>query len=131
MQIHLVNYFLGNMMNTATALIKQEKLKIIDWLIEQFPTAFFRHPKQIKPLKVGIFDDIIEFYDRLDSPAYSKKALRDGLNYYSRSPAYLQAQIQREPRIDLYGNAVDVVTEEQATYAKQRFEQRYKRILNN
>ena len=108
-------------------LAKKNKLMIIDWLIENFSAAFFKQGKQIKPLKIGIFDDIIDFYERLESPPFSKKMLREALNYYSSSPAYLSCQKSNVARVDIYGNEVDVVNEEQARYAKKRFEQRYKR----
>ena len=104
---------------------KKDKLLIIDWLVEHFPNAFFKKGNQVKPLQIGIFDEIIDFYERLDSPPFSKKALREALSYYSSSPAYLNCQKPSAARVDLYGNEVDVVTEDQAKYAHQRFEQRY------
>jgi ProP effector len=104
---------------------KKEKRQIIDWLIENFPAAFFKTNKQIKPLKLGIFDDIMDFYERLDAPPFSKKAIRDAISYYSASPAYLGCQKTDTARVDLFGNEVDIVTEEQAKYAYQRFQQRY------
>jgi len=104
---------------------KKDKHAIIDWLIEHFPNAFFKKGSQIKPLQIGIFDEIIEFYERLDTPDFSKKSLREALSYYSSSPAYLNCQKTDVARIDLYGNEVDVVTEEQAKYAHQRYQQRY------
>lgn len=106
---------------------KKNRLMIIDWLIEHFPAAFSRKASQIKPLKIGIYEDILEFYERLDSPPFSKKALRDALNYYSGSPAYLNAQQANTARVDLFGNELDLVTEEQAKYAYQRFQERYKK----
>ncbi len=113
---------------------KKDKLKTIDWLTEHFPAAFLRKANQVKPLKIGIFDDIIDFYERLDAPPFSKKTLREALNYYSSSPAYLNCQKANVARVDLYGNEVDVVSEEQAKYAVQRYKQRYtnrKNIVNS
>ncbi|WP_419420570.1 ProQ/FINO family protein [Legionella sp. D16C41] len=104
---------------------KKDKQMIINWLIEHFPNAFFKKSRQVKPLQIGIFDEIVEFYDRLDSPPFSKKALREALSYYSSSPAYLNCQKADSARVDLYGNEVDVVTTEQAKYAYQRYQQRY------
>lgn len=112
-------------MNQQVESAKKEKLVIIDWLIEHFPNAFFKKANQIKPLQIGIFNEIADFYDRLDSPPFSKKALREALSYYSASPAYLNCQKPETARIDLYGNEVDVVTEDQAKYAHQRYQQRY------
>ncbi len=112
-------------MNKPNDSAKKEKLKIIDWLTDHFPGAFFKKPNQIKPLKIGVFDDIIDFYERLDTPPFSKKNLREALNYYSASPAYLHCQKANVARVDLFGNEVDVVTDEQAKYAHQRYQQRY------
>jgi len=112
-------------MDQAHDIAKKDKLKTIDWLAENFPAAFLKKSNQVKPLKIGIFDDIIDFYERLESPPFSKKALREALNYYSSSPAYLSCQKANAARVDIYGNEVDVVTEEQAKYAHQRFLQRY------
>jgi ProP effector len=112
-------------MNQPTNIGKKDKLEIIDWLIEHFPQAFFKRGNQVKPLKIGIFDDIIDFYVRLDTPPFSKKALREALSYYSASPAYLNCQKTDAARIDIYGNEVDVVTVDQAKYAYQRYQERY------
>jgi ProP effector len=104
---------------------KKEKLQVIDWLIEHFPGAFFKKASQIKPLKIGIYDDIIDFYERLEVPPFSRKVLREALNYYSASPAYLKSQQTDVARVDLFGIEVDVVSGEQAKYAHQRYQQRY------
>lgn len=118
------------MMNQHKIEEKKEKLHIIDWLVEHFPNAFFKKSSQIKPLQIGIFDEIIAFYERLDTPPFSKKALREALSYYSASPAYLNCQKPESVRIDLYGNEVDTVTVEQANYAQQRYQQRYGKKKN-
>lgn len=112
-------------MNQPSYENKKNKLEVINWLIENFPNAFFKKGNQVKPLKIGIFDDLIDFYERLDTPPFSKKSLREALNYYSASPAYLNNQKENSARVDIYGNEVDVVTEEQAKYAHQRHQERY------
>jgi ProP effector len=117
--------FQSRTMNLQINAVKKDKLQIIDWLIEHFPNAFFKKGNQIKPLKIGIFDDIIDFYERLDTPPFSKKSLREALSYYSASPAYLNCQKPDTARIDIYGNEIDVVTPDQAKYAHQRFQERY------
>jgi ProP effector len=104
---------------------KKDKQIIIDWLIEHFPQAFFKKANQIKPLQIGIYDEIIDFYERLNNPPFSKKTLREAISYYSSSPGYLNCQKAETARVDLYGNEVDVVTEEQAKYAYQRYQERY------
>jgi ProP effector len=104
---------------------KKEKLIIIDWLIEHFPAAFFKKNNQVRPLQIGIFDEILEFYERIENPSFSKKALREAISYYSASPAYLKSQQTNAARVDLFGNEIDIVTEEQAKYAYQRYQARY------
>jgi ProP effector len=114
-----------NNVNTSSPLAKRDKLSIIDWLIEHFPAAFFKKARHVKPLKIGIFDDILDFYHRLDARPFSKKSLRTALTYYCTSPAYLNAQKQNKARLDLFGNEMDIVTDEQAKYAQQRYERQY------
>ncbi len=104
---------------------QNDRQEALNWLVEYFPAAFFQKSKQVKPLKLGIFEDIIDFYERLDVPPFSKKVLREAINYYSASRAYLTCQTEKSARIDLFGHEVDTVTAEQAQYAQKRFEQRY------
>jgi ProP effector len=112
-------------MSQPTNPVKKDKQHVIDWLIEHFPSAFFKKRNEIKPLKIGIFDDIIDFYERLEDPPFSKKSLREALSYYSASPSYLLCQKANAARIDIYGVEVDLVSEEQAKYAHQRYTERY------
>ena len=112
-------------MNTIENTAKKNKLAVIDWLIEHFPQTFFKNSKYTKPLQIGIYDDLVDFYERLEHAPFSKKSLRDALNYYSSSPAYLNCQKSQTARVDIYGNEVDLVTEEQAKYAWQRYQDRY------
>ena len=112
-------------MNKSKQISKRELLEVIDWLIDNFSGAFAKKANQVKPLKIGIYEDILDFCARMDVPPYSHKKLRDALNYYSSSPAYLLAQKAGSVRVDLYGNEVEDVTEEQAKYSYQRYQARY------
>jgi len=109
----------------SNKMAKKDKLILVDWLVEHFPSAFFKQTRSIKPLRIGIFEEISDFYHRLDSPTFSKKALRDALAYYCTSPAYLNCQKTDAARIDLFGNEVELVTSDQAKYAQQRYERQY------
>lgn len=104
---------------------KLQKQAVIAWLVEQFPKAFFYKAALVRPLKLGILEDIIDVYERLDSPPFSKKTLREALNYYTASKAYLMAQHPEAQRIDLFGNPHGTVSTEQADYAQQRYQERY------
>lgn len=105
--------------------LKTEKQKVIAWLIEQFPKAFFPKSHLVKPLKLGISEDIIDVYERLEVRPFSKKLLREALNYYTASKSYLLAQKPEAPRLDLFGEPNGIVTAEQAMYAQQRYAERY------
>lgn len=111
--------------NKPCTMTKKDKLIIIDWLIEHFPAAFFKKTRSIKPLRIGIFEEISDFYHRLDATPFSKKALREALSYYCTSPAYLSCQKVDTARVDLFGNEMEVVTQDQAKYAQQRYERQY------
>ena len=117
-------------MNTITVnkykkMERKDKLMIIDWLIEHFSSAFFKQTRSIQPLRIGIFEEINDFYNRVEDPWFSKKALREALSYYCTSPAYLSCQRVGAARIDLFGHEVELVTPEQAQYAQQRYERQY------
>jgi len=114
-----------NTANKSNKMEKKDKLIIIDWLIEHFPAAFFKQTRSIQPLRIGIFEEINDFYNRLDAPSFSKKSLRDALSYYCTSPAYLSCQKIDTARVDLFGNEVELVTPDQAKYAQQRYERQY------
>lgn len=102
---------------------RNEHKAVISWFKEQFPKAFPRRVSEIKPLQLGIMDDIFDYCDRLNYPPFSKKKLRAALNYYTASPAYLKAQVVGVMRIDLFGFDVEPVTDSQADYAKERHQQ--------
>lgn len=102
---------------------KKELQEVVAWFKEQFPKAFPAKASQVKPLQLGIMDEILEFFDRLSYPPFSKKKLRAGLNYYTSSPAYLKSQVSGAMRIDLFGFEVDAVEPSQAEYAAERLAQ--------
>lgn len=106
---------------------KSEIQAVLNWLYEHFPQTFFKKGREIKPLQIGIFEDLLDFYERLNDPPFNKGRLKDALNYYSASPAYLLAQKPNTARIDLFGHEVDTVTETQAQYAQERYAERYEK----
>lgn len=102
-----------------------KKTQALRWLTDNFPAAFFKNKKLIKPVKIGIYHDLLEFYDKLAIKPFSKKVLQDALSYYSASPFYLKSQTNGAMRLDLFGNEVDSVTQKQADYAAQLHLERY------
>ncbi|NDH09364.1 MAG: protein convertase [Gammaproteobacteria bacterium] len=108
----------------ANTLSKSAYIHTLDWLVATFPNAFSRKPKEIKPLKIGILEDIYEHMDNLNNPEFSKQDIKQAIQFYSSSPMYLGCQKEDAARVDLFGQEVDIVNHEQAKYAQQRYEQK-------
>jgi ProP effector len=108
----------------ANTLSKSAYIQTLDWLVATFPNAFSRKPKEIKPLKIGILEDIYQHLDNLNYPEFSKQDIKQAIQFYSSSPMYLNCQKEDCARVDLFGQEVDVVNHEQAKYAQLRFEQK-------
>lgn len=94
-------------MNTITI------TEILDRLCREFPAAFVHYQGRRRPLKVGIFHDIL---DRL-GPAIDQKLLRRALGAYVRNFGYLRALQPGADRIDLAGEPCGTVTAEEAAHA--------------
>lgn len=97
--------------------VKPHNVKeIVALLTEQFPLCFSQ-TGEAKPLKIGIFQDLVE---RLkDNPLFSKTQLRQALRVYTSSWRYLDAVKAGVARIDLEGVAGDLVDEQQAEHAEK------------
>ena len=90
--------------------------ELIAYLCELFPACFIAEG-EAKPLKIGIFQDLAS---RLaDDEKVSKTLLRSALRQYTSSWRYLHGIKAGESRVDLDGNACDVLTEEHVTHDKQ------------
>lgn len=91
---------------------------VLHALVAQFPQAFNNLSDRIQPLKVGIYDDLVQATD-LD-PALLKRALR----FYTGLFAYQQAlAAEGAMRVDLSGNPVAPVTDEQRQWAHAKVAQ--------
>jgi ProP effector len=106
---------------------KNDLQDVVDWLVETFPGAFFKTKQEVRPLSLGIMDDLLDFYQRLTVPPFSKKQLRAALNFYTSSGAYLKSQKMGAMRLDLSGEEVDVVDFSQECYAKETLKARKER----
>jgi sRNA-binding protein len=87
---------------------------LYDELHQQYPQTFFRDPETIHPLKIGIDHDLRE---RIAAP---NRVLHYAMQRYTRQPAYLRALIAQKPRLDLAGQAVGTVTDDERESAQQR-----------
>lgn len=101
---------------------------IITYLTEKFPECFsVKGP--VKPLKVGIFQDLAEKLS--DDETVSKTRLRQALRHYTSSWRYLKAIKVGAFRVDIDGNNAAEIDEEQANYASKTLKESQEKFGNN
>jgi ProP effector len=101
---------------------------IITYLTEKFPECFsVKGP--VKPLKVGIFQDLAEKLS--EDETVSKTRLRQALRHYTSSWRYLKAVKVGVFRVDTDGKDVAEIDEEQANYASKTLKESQEKFGNN
>ncbi|MDP7592721.1 MAG: RNA chaperone ProQ [Litorilituus sp.] len=100
---------------------------IITYLTGKFPECFSVKGK-VKPLKIGIFQDLAEKLS--DDETVSKTRLRQALRHYTSSWRYLKAIKLGVSRVDIDGNAVAEIDEEQASYASKTLKESQEKFGN-
>lgn len=101
---------------------------IITHLAEKFPECFsVKGP--VKPLKVGIFQDLAERLS--DDETVSKTRLRQALRHYTSSWRYLKAIKVGVFRVDIDGKDAAEIDEEQANYASKTLKESQEKFGNN
>ncbi|WP_345492437.1 RNA chaperone ProQ [Orbus sasakiae] len=93
---------------------------IIVYLSNQFPNCF-TIDGDAKPLKIGIFQDLVERLAKEEQ--FSKTKLRVALRSYTASWRYLHCIKDGANRVDLDGNACEAITSEQAEHAQQQLKE--------
>lgn len=101
---------------------------IISYLTEKFPECF-SVKGQVKPLKVGIFQDLSE--KLTDDETVSKTRLRQALRHYTSSWRYLKAIKVGTFRVDIDGKEVAKIDEDQANYASKTLKESQEKFGNN
>jgi sRNA-binding protein len=90
---------------------------VVRMVIEsRFPKAFMPKGFAKRPLKVGIFHDLVAAFSGTLRSWEIEAALAD----YTGGPTYLRSMIEGAPRIDLEGNGVGTVNAEAAHEAAER-----------
>jgi ProP effector len=80
---------------------------LIELLAERFPKSFFIYEVRRRPLKVGIFQDL------LATRILGEDELHAALRFYCNNKVYRSRLVVGAVRIDLVGNPAGVVTHEQ------------------
>jgi len=108
--------------------IKRTSTKeIIAYLTEKFP-ACFSLKGEVKPLKIGIFQDLAE--KLTEDETVSKTRLRQALRHYTSSWRYLKAIKVGVARVDVDGQKVAEIDEEQAQYASKTLKESQEKFGN-
>ena len=90
----------------------------LELLYKTFPKAFVKDG-EVKPLKIGIFDDLKERIASVEGLSITK--VRAALRMYTARLKYLYSVKEGVARIDLDGNATeDLVNAQHESYAKER-----------
>jgi ProP effector len=94
--------------------------QILAELSEKFPLCFSQSG-EAKPLKIGIFQDLAQRLTEEDG--ISKTQIRHALRLYTSSWRYLAGVKVGVARVDLDGQAGDLIDEQQAAHAAETLEQ--------
>jgi ProP effector len=101
--------------------------EIITYLSEKYPSCFsLKGP--VKPLKVGIFQDLAEAL--ADDEKVSKTRLRQALRHYTSSWRYLKSVKVGTFRVDIDGKDVMEIDQEQADFASKTLKESQEKFGN-
>ena len=99
--------------------------EVIAFLAERFPLCFSAEG-EARPLKIGIFQDLVE---RVQGElSLSKTQLRSALRLYTSSWRYLYGIKAGAIRVDLDGNACGVLDEQHVEHARKQLEEAKARV---
>jgi sRNA-binding protein len=84
------------------------------------PGTFFPWGEPCNPLKIGIFEDLLNLY-----PDIGKTRLKFALAAYTSTYRYLWAIASRIPRVDLDGRIVDQISDRNVDAANEKGMQKF------
>jgi len=103
--------------------------QIINFLTEQFPLCFTHGSTPAKPLKIGIFQDLVSRLENNDD--VSKTKLRSGVRQYTLSWRYLHCIKANAKRVDLDGIEGDEVSTAHINHAAKTLKESKEKVLKN
>ena len=109
---------------------KTARNEALIWLSRVFPRAF-DNSTVIQPLKQGIMNDILAHADKAQAAGISKSKLREAVVIFTRRIDYLTCLKAREMRIDLEGNPVTPVSEDEANHAAMKIKKHVEKSAKN
>ncbi len=98
-------------------------IQAIGKLQKRFPLAFPKNPAPKAPLKVGIFEDLLQHAASL---ALDEAMLREAVRTWCRGTRYWTCMVEGATRLDLAGEPAGQVTQADAKRAQQQRSQQYR-----
>jgi len=108
--------------NQQRKLDKAAGLELIKTVLPKYYPQCF-NINAIKPLKIGIYDDI-----RAEHPELNEKVLKAAIQIYCGRMDYLRSCVSSQYRIDLQGNEVEAITEKNIKHSQQRLQQHENKV---
>lgn len=90
---------------------------VLNILADRFPAAFHADGRLVKPLAVGVLQELRALREGEEPLPVTVQDLRRALRYYTQGAAYHRAVARGDARINLLGEAVAEVTAEQKEHA--------------
>ena len=109
---------------------KKARNEALLWLAATFPKVF-DNSLHIRPLKIGIMNDVLAYADKAAEAGISKSKLREAVVLFTRRIDYLTCLKAREMRVDLTGAPTEMVTEEEAEKAATKIKKRIEKSARN
>ena len=103
--------------------------QIINFITEKFPLCFTAGSIPAKPLKIGIFQELVARLE--DESRVSKTQLRGALRQYTLSWRYLHCVKEAVKRVDLDGAEGDDVSLEHAQHALKTLKESKDKVFAN
>lgn len=98
--------------------VKMDQRRLFGWLCKRFPKCF--NPKNKKPLKIGISEEIEVTYKSENQADIDQMALRQTLRRYVGDQNYQKSILKYKARYDLMGNVVEEMTAAHLSHAEAR-----------
>ncbi len=109
---------------------KHDRHCALQWLVQQFPQAF-NNKERIRPLKLGIMEDLLNHAEDALRAGISKSKLREAVVIFTRRIDYLACLKAQEIRVDLMGHPTTQVTLEEAEKATAKIKKRIEKTIKN
>ena len=90
---------------------------VLNILADRFPAAFHADGRLVRPLAVGVLQELRAAREGENPLPVSMQDLRRALRYYTQGAAYHRAVARGDARISLMGEVVAEVTEEQKAHS--------------